>query len=376
MLYGHGGNIFHLARQLGCAAGDIIDMSSNINPLGSPPGLLDHLKNSLDSVGALPEVDSRSVSDGMAALLGVAPDRVLAGGGTTQFIYTVCTALSARKVLIVGPTYADYADAVRMHGISPRFYLTQPENDFQVAMADLEDALEGCDTVFLCNPNNPTGTLVAGIKLEALCRKFPNINFIIDESYLPFVPAEAHETMMHCQLDNVIVLYSVSKIYGIPGLRAGFLVAPVPVIQRFRALIPPWSLNSPAQEALTFIIDNPSAVAAFVHETRAYLDAERQAFYHRMGDCPGLKVFDSVTSYLLMQLPADLTSEAVCDAMGRHRILIRNCSNFYGLTDRYARVALKARATNRMAAEKLMEIISQQLDSGATYKVKASDEMK
>lgn len=358
MLYGHGGNIFQLARQLGCATDDIIDMSSNINPLGSPPGLLAHLKNRLDSVGVLPEVDSRTVSDGMASLLGVATVRVLAGGGTTQFIYTACTALGAHKVLIVGPTYADYADAVRMHGSAPLFYLTQAENDFQVDTDELESALEGCDTAFLCNPNNPTGTLVPGTKLEALCRKFPHINFIIDESYLPFVPAEAHETMMHRPLDNVIVLYSVSKIYGIPGLRAGFLVASPEVIERFRALIPPWSLNSPAQEALTFIIRNPSAVAAFVAETQRYLDMERRAFCRRMGDCPGLKVFDSVTSYLLMQLPAELTSDAVCDTMGHYRILIRNCSNFHGLSDRYVRLALKAREINRMAAERLVEIVT------------------
>ena len=93
MIQGHGGNVFAVAQQLGCRPEEIIDMSSNINPLGALPGLIDHLKERLDRIRVLPEVDGRAAIQAIAALLGVAPERVLAGGGTTQFIYTACAAL-------------------------------------------------------------------------------------------------------------------------------------------------------------------------------------------------------------------------------------------------------------------------------------------
>ncbi len=111
MIHGHGGDIYALAEELGCDAAHIIDMSSNINPLGMPPGLPDALKAQMDAVGLLPQADSRAVIESMADLLAVAPGRMLAGNGTTQFIYNTCPALATAKALIIGPTYADYADA-------------------------------------------------------------------------------------------------------------------------------------------------------------------------------------------------------------------------------------------------------------------------
>ena len=86
MIQGHGGNIFALADRLGCPPEAITDMSSNINPLGALPGLIEHLRDRIDRIRSLPEVDARTAARAIAGLLGVNEERVLAGGGTTQFI--------------------------------------------------------------------------------------------------------------------------------------------------------------------------------------------------------------------------------------------------------------------------------------------------
>ena len=93
MLHGHGGNRIELARRLGCSPGEIIDMSSNINPLGPPPGLIKYLKDNIDGIGKFPEVDSREITVQFADQCRIDPDRVLAGNGTTQFIYALPQAL-------------------------------------------------------------------------------------------------------------------------------------------------------------------------------------------------------------------------------------------------------------------------------------------
>jgi len=352
MIQGHGGNIFGLAEQLGCRPDDIIDMSSNINPLGAMPGLIEHLKARIDRIRVLPEADARSSARAIAALLGVAEERVLAGSGTTQFIYTACTALAARKVLIVGPTYADYADGCRVCGIEPAFLLTRAEQDFTLDQERLAAVLPDYDTVFLCNPNNPTGHLVDHGVLLDLCLRHPRVRFVIDESYLPFAAADRGRSLSDCCLDNVVVLWSVSKIFGMPGLRAGFLVANAPMIDRFRRLMQPWSVNGLAQEALRFLGANREQVTAFIERTRAYLADEGQLFRQRL-QTGRLTLYPSVTSYVLIGLPADRTAASVCSALAEHRLLIRNCANFHGLDQGYIRIALKDAATNEIVARHL-----------------------
>lgn len=352
MIQGHGGNIFGLAEQLDCRPEDITDMSSNINPLGALPGLIEHLKDRMDRIRVLPEVDARSSSRAIAALLGVTGERVLAGSGTTQFIYAACAALESRNVLIVGPTYADYADGCRVCGIAPDFFLTGAEQEFALDEKRLAAVLPGYDTVFLCNPNNPTGHLVDHGVLLDLCARHPQIRFVIDESYLPFAAADRSRSMSDCLLDNVVVLWSVSKIFGMPGLRAGFLVANTPMIDRFRRLMQPWSVNSLAQEAIRFLGANREQAVTFIERTRAYLAGEGRLFRQRL-QTDRLILYPSATSYVLIGLPADRTAASVCSALADQRLLIRDCGNFHGLGQGYIRIALKDAAANETVARRL-----------------------
>ena len=356
MIQGHGGNIVAVAEQLGCRPEEIIDMSSNINPLGTMPGLIAHLKERLDRIRVLPEVDGRAAVRAIAALLEVAEQRVLAGGGTTQFIYLACAALQSKRVLIVGPTYADYTDGCRVHDIEPEFFLAEPGTDFAPDLDRLAAALAGVDTVFLCNPDNPTGQLIPHPALLNLCRAHPQTRFIIDESYLPFVPTGQDASMSRSGLDNVVVLWSVSKIFGMPGLRAGFLVANPPIVERFRRYMQPWCVNSLAQEAVCFLGDNRAAVAAFIEQTRTYLAQEGGLFRERLQH-GRLTLYPSATSYFLISLPEDRTATAVCRALAEQRFLIRNCANFHGLSERYIRVALKDAATNEAVAGHLLAAV-------------------
>ena len=358
MIHGHGGNIYALARQLGCDPADIIDMSSNINPLGMPPGLLEALNDQLGAASLLPEVDGRAMIEGMAELLGVGLGRMLAGNGTTQFIYSACAALDARRVLIAGPTYADYGDACRMCGIDPQVCLLDPEADFRFDGDKFSRQLESCDTVFICNPNNPTAGLIDHDLLRDLCRSHADVRFVIDESYLPFVPAGYAASMAGCGLDNVIVLWSASKIFGMPGLRAGFLIASEAIQARFAHYLQPWCVNSLAQAAIRHLTATKSQTLDFMARTRVYLERERRLFQQRMACCPDLRLYPSMTSYFLMQLPRSVKADALCARLAHQRLLIRDCSNFFGLSDRFVRVALKSSEVNCMAAEQIVTAIS------------------
>ncbi|MGD9010209.1 MAG: aminotransferase class I/II-fold pyridoxal phosphate-dependent enzyme [Desulfobacteraceae bacterium] len=357
MIQGHGGNIYAAARDLNCRPDEIVDMSSNINPLGMPPGLLKHLQMCLGGAGVLPEADGRRSIRQMARLLDVDAHRLLAGNGTTQFIYNVCQALDSRKVLIVGPTYADYADACRMYRVTHNYFLANADSRFTVDLDRLALSLDGIDTVFICNPNNPTGGIMPHDGLVRLCRSHPKIQFVIDESYMPFA-TEGQSRMVDSDLQNVSILWSLSKIFGVPGLRAGFLIANGTVISRFQRYMQPWSMNSLAQAAVEYLCGHQAAVTEFIEATRRFLQKERQRFCDELAVRSAMTAYPSCTSYILMKLPAGVNAQSIYRQMLDNRILIRDCSNFHGLSDRFIRVSIKHPMQNRRAVDCLAKIVS------------------
>ncbi len=356
MIQGHGGNIRTAALQLGCRPEDIMDMSSNINPLGMMPGLNEHLADRLQSIMSLPEVDAGGAVAAISSLLGIDNRRVLMGTGTTQFIYTVCPALGVEKALIVGPTYADYESSCRMYGVETAFFIAEAGEDFTVDVGRLAQKAKDVDVVFLCNSNNPTGHLVQHEMLVDLCRQLPGTVFVIDESYLPFASEGVDQSMSTTELENVIVLWSISKIFGIPGLRAGFLVANSNHLEKFRRFMQPWCANSLAQEAVKFMADNQETVEQFIKETKLYLQIEMTLFQERLQTSP-ISLYSTHAPYQLLGLPDGYSSALVWEKMLEKRILIRDCSNFHGLSNRFIRIALKKPEVNKVAVESLAEIV-------------------
>ena len=369
MIHGHGGNINKVARQINCRPSEIIDMSSNINPLGPPPGLWHYLKENLETIARLPEVDAGETTKRFGSFLGIDSNCLLAGNGTTQFIYTLPQILETRKALIVGPPYADYGDACHLQGIPHAFVMTDESNEFIPALGQIKKNLAAADTVFICNPNNPTGALVPSDRLRDLCRSYPEKNFIVDESYLEFVPDAENCTMVNSGLDNVIVLLSISKIFKIPGLRIGFLAAAENRTQKFKKLMLPWSVNSLAQLAIHYICDNRAMIRSFISETRAYISDQRQQFYRAVCcHADRFRLFNSQTPFVLIKSNRGLSANYVWQSLARDKLLIRRCSNIKKLSDSFIRISLKSKDKNRLVVSRLIELAQVQDTEAGTLK--------
>ncbi len=360
MIIGHGGNVDALADRLGCSVDSITDMSSNLNPLGPPKGLEAFIAGNVTKIRSLPQADAAGMVRAFGCYYGIDPKRVMAANGTTWFIYTLPAALNSKKVLIAGPTYSDYRDGCIMQNRAYGYLMATPESRFQPDLNRLSELLGenlGYDTVILCNPNNPTGAMVKKEAILALVEAHPSVHFVIDESYLPFVAeAEAMTLTGEVRFPNLIVLSSMSKIFRIPGLRTGFICADPPIIEKFYSCYQPWSVNALAQAAVVHILENRSVIEPFVKKTRAFIREERTVFEDAIGDLSGLKLFRSKTYYLLAELKAGLASHALCRRVGDGKILIRDCANFEGLSDRFVRFSLKTRDQNLRLAGLLNEI--------------------
>ncbi len=358
MIIGHGGNIYRISKELGCAPSEIIDMSSNLNPLDIMPGLIGFLQENLTAITTLPEADSAGAVTAFADSYNIDPELVIAGNGTTQFIYSIPIALGIKKALILGPTYADYADACKMHNVVYSYLIAEESKSFKPDINQIEDNITECDTVFICNPNNPTGALIPASELESLCRSHPDILFIIDESYMLFVKSREKISMISTGLPNVVVLNSMSKIFKIPGLRIGFLISSKKIIKRLEPFMLPWSVNSIAQAAVLYLMEKRDEVDAFIKKTRDFIEIEREIFISKFENISSIKLFPSTTTFILARLFENYKAENICSYMSQYKIFIRDCSNFEGLSDNFIRISLKTRDINMMVADKLLSFLS------------------
>ena len=348
----HGGDIISMARHLGCAVSDLIDLSSNLTPLPMPPGLRETLIAGLDQIAYLPESNSETLVAAFATRYGLDHHQVLAGNGTTEFIHALPAATACKRALIVTPTYGDYRLACEWAGLAVRYFALEPEDGFMLDCDRLGAALSGGELVFICNPNNPTGGVTPSHELLALARAHPASEFLVDESYLPFVDEPSLAGM---ELpDNLLVLSSFSKIYGIPGLRLGFLVGSPARLTGFMARRRPWGVNRLAQLAGEFVLAHGDA---YVETVRGFVARVRPGFSAALGAIPGVEVAPGMANFILCRLGGPMTAAALREAMLSRRIMIRDCANFEGLTDRYFRVSLKEEARNQQCLAALAEVL-------------------
>ena len=356
MIPAHGGNVQSLAAELGCPAEDIIDMSSNLNPFGPPPGLLDHLQEHLRDIYALPEMDAAGMIQAFADFYDLDPARVQAGNGTTQLIDAVPPALNAQNPLILVPTYSEYARACRMHNLEPAFFAASAQEGFRADMSAFLRAVPGHDLVFCCNPNNPTGVLIPRSDILALVDEHPRVRFVIDESYLPFVSGAKDVTLIHAHRPNLFVCNSMSKIFRIPGLRVGFLIGPAERMPDFTVLGQPWSVNALAQAAVRFLMRRKETTRAFVQQSRDLMIREKARFLESAAACRDLCFFPGATYFVLASLQGAGTVQALCRALSREKILIRDCGNFEGLPPGFLRISLKTRSENQQLLNTLQRL--------------------
>lgn len=353
MRNGHGGNVQALARHLGCPVETIIDMSSNLNPFGPPEGLLEHLQECVQEIVALPEVDALGMIRDFAGFYDLDPDRVLAGNGTTELIYALPQMLKTRKALILAPTYADYANGCRLAGIEPVHFFLKKTEGFRPDLEKLSTAVTAVDTVFFCNPNNPSGILTPKQEIEALVREHPKVRFVIDESYLPFVFGGEEQSLTRTELPNIISLNSMSKVFRIPGLRVGFLIATQEMVQTMVRYAQPWAVNTLAQSAVKYLMGRKTEIREFLERTRQVMQKERENFLEVVANWRQLRFFPSSTYFLLVSLENGSRSADLCQALGREKILVRDCANIRGLSDRFIRVSLKTPKENGNLLEQL-----------------------
>jgi threonine-phosphate decarboxylase len=331
-----------------CPKPGIIDFSININPLGLPRGLSGAILKNADCILRYPEPSAWRLKVKLAALHSIKPGNIAIGNGSIELIYIIPRACKIRKAVIATPTFSEYEFALRSNGSNPVFINADEQEDFRLNCLKLGASLPRADAFFLCNPNNPTGSLLHNDEVMHLARscKRQGAVLILDEAFIEFAKeANRAETISESvEKGSMVILRSLTKCFAIPGLRLGYAIGHEKIIDMIARLQYPWNVNGLAQLAGEKAIADKS----YMERTRMLVVKERQYIFKGLNSIKGLKIYPSLTNFLLCKLhdaPIKSAGE-LARRLLRHGICIRDCSNFRGLNDAFFRVAVRKREEN------------------------------
>ncbi|MEA4834383.1 MAG: threonine-phosphate decarboxylase CobD [Anaeromusa sp.] len=344
----HGGNIYAAAGELGLSPEAVLDFSANINPLGLPPGLKEHLTSLLDGIVHYPEPEAAQLRAALAASHGCAAENLIVGNGAAELLYLLCYARKPKRVLVTAPTFSEYEKAARAAGADISYLPLVAADGFALPWDSLQAALAAADIFFLCNPNNPTGTLLKRedvLRLAAEAAK-EQCFLLVDESFQDFLPAQEQYSILADlpQLGvSAAVLRSLTKFYAIPGLRLGFMAGDTALLQELTAKKDTWNVNLLAQQAGLWAL----RCKDYQQESRSYVAKAKQELHAALAALPGVHAYEPAVNYILLDMQqTGLNSGQWRECLKRRGILVRDCANYVGLGDSHIRVAVRRQDEN------------------------------
>jgi len=331
MIQHHGGNIYGYA--------DILDFSANINPLGMPEIVKQAIAAGIDDIGCYPDPYCTALRKKLAVREGVSAESIVCGNGADDIIFRIAHAFRPRKALICAPSFTEYSRALAETGCEVAEYQLSRENGFAVTDEFISVINSSYDICFVCTPNNPTGRLITPEILQALAQKCSENGIILvcDECFLDFVAESEKYSLRNFLNANSVILKAFTKVYAMPGIRLGYaLCGSISIAERIRNSGQFWSVSSVAQTAGIAALD----AEGYICRTRELIEAERHFLTEELTSL-GIEVFGAAANFLLL-----MSSMGLYEKMLEEGILIRDCSDFSGLSDGYYRIAVRTHDEN------------------------------
>ena len=346
----HGGDWAGFAETYGSTP---LDFSANVSPLGTPEPVRRAAEAALAEAGRYPDPLCRALREKLAAYHGVPADWILCGSGAADLIYRLAAARRPGRALVTAPTFSEYENALTLWECRVSRFPLYEKNGFAVTEDILTAIVPGLDLLFLCEPNNPTGRTTGLSLLERILEHCAACGTLlaVDECFNDLLAdPEAHTLLKSLRrYENLLILRAFTKSRGLAGLRLGYALSQdTALLEAMGHGGPPWSVSAPAQAAgMAALADTagPEALRRLIRQERPRLSAGLAALGCRV--CPG------EANYLLFfcgvpDLPRRLAERGV---------LIRDCSNYYGLGPGWYRSAVRTEAENDLFLKIMEEVL-------------------
>jgi histidinol-phosphate aminotransferase len=343
----HGGIDYEELRKLNISPDDIIDFSANLNPCGFPPGIRPLVKSV--RLSRYPDFRSMGLKQMIARRTGLSPENIIAGNGSTELIRLAATTYLDETdcALMIEPTYGEYRVACEIAGARVVVQRLSARNDFKPDIGTTLELikLNSPKVIFLCNPNNPTGSYINHSEFMQILAARPEALVVLDEAYISFV-SHPWSSLDLLYSGNLLVVRSMTKDYAIAGLRLGYACANREIIETLSRVCPPWNVNVAAQHAGIVALQQEK----FLQESCDLAFSGKQYLIESIENM-GWRCLPSRANFFLVRVG---DASQIRSALLSRGILVRDCTSF-GLPE-YIRIAPATLKKNRRLVEAFAEI--------------------
>lgn len=339
----HGGDIYRHPN--------VVDFSSNCNPFGTPKRVQDAICRAAGQIGHYPDVQCSRLRKALAEKLNIPKSWIFFGNGAAEVIFAAVQALHPKQAVLPAPTFAEYAQALETVGCKIQYVKTAEADGFAISQNIADTLTEETDMLFLCNPNNPTGTRMKKETVQTILERASETGttVMLDECFMDFVPDPKRDSMLPF-LDaypHVILLKAFTKLYAMAGVRLGYGISShATMIEKLERSVQPWNISSLAQEAGIAALQEDffveKSLDALRREHAFLMDALKQM---------GVTVYASEANYIFFRGPEDLGKQLLEEGF-----LVRDCSNYPGLAKGYYRIAVRLRPENEALMQAMKKL--------------------
>ena len=361
----HGSDLERVAEKYALNKDEIINFSSNVNPLGLSDKLKNELANKIELIASYPDRDYVDLKNVISNYTNMEPNNILVGNGSTELISLFIKTVNPKKALIIGPTYSEYEREIFIGGGSSCYYPLLEENDFNIDVNDLKKHLTNdTDLLVICNPNNPTSTSITNADLRLIldyCKEKDTF-VLIDETYVEFV--ENIDNVSAVSLtefyNNLFIIRGVSKFFAAPGLRLGYgICGNTEFIKKIDSLKNPWTINSLAAYAGELMIQD----LTYIEKTRSLIKQEREKVISSLAHLDSIKLYPPTANFVLIKiLKEDINAKILFEELIKKKMFVRNASSFPFLNSKFFRFCFLNPSENDILIKEIKNILGEHVD--------------
>ncbi len=333
-----------------------MDFSINVNPLGIPEEVADAMQQALAKARIYPDPWCGELRQAIGRVYEKDPACIVCGNGASDLLLGFVRAFMPKKAVLVAPGFSGYAYVLKSIGCEMVSFYSKEEEDFALTEDFLEFIREERpDLVILTNPGNPSGHLLSQDflkKVAGLCQRM-EIRLLIDECFIELTREGENHSFLKASSEakNIFILQALTKSMAIPGIRLGYLFCPGNKdARKVQQQLSEWNVSVIAQMAgiagMQVLAD-----ATYLWQTRQVLDQERKYLTQGLQDL-GEKVYPGTANFLLFY-DAEIDWYA---SLLKEKILIRDCSDYVGLSKGYYRIAIRRREENQVLVETMQAV--------------------
>lgn len=351
----HGGNIYKFQRE---GKREILDYSSNINPLGVPETLRKAALENFSVLERYPDINYVELRESIGNYNNINSENIIVGNGATEVLFLFAKALNPKKVLIVSPTFAEYDRALKNTGAEIDYFELREKEDFILNKERFIETAKNYNLAVICNPNNPTGKFISKEIINEINSELvkSGTKLFLDECFIEFISDWQKKSAAEFCSENIFILRALTKFFALPGLRLGYGICfDKNITEKINEIREPWSVNSFADLAGKVILKDEK----YISKTEKWISEERTWFTNSLKEFEQtgkIKVYNTETNFILIKLK-NMKAEDFRKKMTEKNILVRDASNFKFLNEYYVRMAIKDREKNQKVISAVEEVL-------------------